>query len=262
MTVRSRLSVCLHDLTLFASCRATGQARVRRPDRKAETPAASRALPSAIRRANVPNAGPSARPTPTMPFAKPRRWGGRCSPNSFELHGNAALSPSPSRSRNARMPAKPVAKPGRDRGERPQRDADGEGAIGVDLFGEPAGQQLARRIDPEERAEQHPDFGVRELHLAAHQWRGGREISPVDVVDEHGEREKRDDARPQPAFRSVTRLAARQFRLRHAPFPQRCAHRRCLSRRIVKRLGRTASPNFETPMLASSTAIPSRIASP
>ncbi len=62
---------------------------------------------------NVPSAGPGAIPTPISPFAAPSLSDGRCCASSFELHGNAALSPTPNSRRNTMSVANPVATPDR-----------------------------------------------------------------------------------------------------------------------------------------------------
>ena len=59
----------------------------------------------------IPKAGPRLVPSRTMALARPISWTGRCLAISLELHGKAALSPSPSRTLSSRSAVKPVTSP-------------------------------------------------------------------------------------------------------------------------------------------------------
>ncbi len=80
-------------------------------------------------------------------------------------------------------------------GEGPERQADSEGAIGVDLLRKPAGQDLTRRVAPEEGRQEQPDLGAREVQLVLEQRGSGGEVAAVHVVDEGHQDQEPDHAR-------------------------------------------------------------------
>jgi len=59
----------------------------------------------------------------------------------------------------------PAGETGQEGRQRPDREADRQGPVGVDLLGHPAGQHLAGDVGPEERRGEQADLGAGEAEL-------------------------------------------------------------------------------------------------
>ena len=95
------------------------------------------------------------------------------------------LSPMPSitRSTSSEMnpPAKPISSVLAAQTITPERHQP----VNREAIAQPAGEQLHRRVNPEEGRDRRPELGRGKPKLALHQRRRYRDRAAVDIVEEH-----------------------------------------------------------------------------
>ena len=89
----------------------------------------------------------------------------------------------------------PADEPHQERARGPHQDAAGEQFVDGEAVAQPAGEQLHRRIDPEESGDGETVGFVRKAELALHQRRGDRHRAAVDIIEENRDAEQEDRAR-------------------------------------------------------------------
>ena len=174
---------------------ATARARSKLPRRRRRTWRRHPMRATISPPASVPTAGPRAMPAATAALAVPRLSAGTWRAITLELPGKAMLSPTPSMMRNTSSETKPPTRPISNVLAGPQHDAAGDQPVDGEAVAQPTGEQLDRRVDPEEGRDGQPEFGRGEPELALHQRRRDGDRPAVDIIEENRGAEQQDQRR-------------------------------------------------------------------